>query len=186
MSKATGARKPPMSDEAVRAKTGKNWPEWFSILDRADALDMDHRQIASYLKTRHGVADWWCQMVAVGYEQSRGLREKHQKPSGFEIGASKTITAPLSRLFSAWQDAKARARWLADPGFDVRKATPGKSLRITWVDGKTSVDANFYSKGDGKSQVTVAHGKLATAGAAARMKKYWGEQLARLKEQLEG
>lgn len=178
--------KPLMSDQAVQAKTGKTWDEWFAVLDEGDAVKMDHRGVVTHLKEKHGVPDWWCQMVAVCYEQSRGLREKHEKPSGFEIGASKTITTPLSRLFTAFQDVKARTRWLADPGFTVRKATPGKSLRITWVDGKTSVDANFYSRGDGKSQVTVQHGKLGSARQATRMKRYWAEQLCRLKETLEG
>jgi len=48
-----------------------------------------------------------------------------------------------------------RDRWLADPAFIIRKATPGKSLRITWVDGKTTLEVMLYPKGTGKTQVTA-------------------------------
>ncbi len=33
---------PRMSDAAVQAKTGKNWRQWFEILDAAGARKMDH------------------------------------------------------------------------------------------------------------------------------------------------
>ena len=78
-----------------------------------------------------------------------------------------------------------RARWLPDPQFTVRKATPGKSMRITWVDGRTSVEANFYAKGLGRSQVAVQHNKLPDAAAGKRMKAYWAEALEQLKAAVE-
>jgi uncharacterized protein YndB with AHSA1/START domain len=177
---------PRMSDEAVRAKTGRTWTEWLAALERAGASKLTHQQIVAYLKGEHRLSAWWCQMVTVTYEQAKGLRDKHEKPSGYEIGVSKTIAAPLSRLFRAWEDRKIRDKWLEDPGFVIRKATPGKSMRITWVDGKTSVDAGFYMKGDGKSQISVQHGRLGSAREAARLKTYWAEQLGKLKELLEG
>jgi hypothetical protein len=68
------------------------------------------------------------------------------------------------------------------PDFVVRKATRNKSLRITWVDGQTSVEVLFYAKGKSKSQVVVQHSQLSDAKAAERMKGYWSEQLARLQE----
>jgi hypothetical protein len=54
------------------------------------------------------------------------------------------------------------------------------------VDGKTNVDAGFYAKGDGKSQISVQHGQLENANEAARLKTYWAAQLGKLKEMLEG
>ncbi len=32
-----------MSDAAVKAKTGKDWQQWFAILDRAGAMKMSHK-----------------------------------------------------------------------------------------------------------------------------------------------
>ncbi len=174
-----------IGDEAVRARTGKTWPEWFAALDRTGARQMDHKTLAAYLHKERGLPSWWAQMVSVGYEQACGKREKHEKPSGYEISRSVTVAVPASRLFAAWQDVRLRRRWLKDPDFVVRKATPPKSLRITWGDGKTNLDVGIFAKSRGKSMVAVQHGKLADSKHAERMKAYWGEQLASLKKLLE-
>lgn len=47
-----------MSDEAVQAKTGKNWAEWFELLDAAGAQMMDHKQLVAYLKEQHQLSGW--------------------------------------------------------------------------------------------------------------------------------
>ena len=41
---------------------------------------------------------------------------------------------------------------------------------------------NFQFEGHGKCPVVVQHSKLVDARQAERMKKYWGEQLKKLKE----
>jgi uncharacterized protein YndB with AHSA1/START domain len=174
-----------MSDEAVEAKTGKRWSEWYSVLDKAGGKKLSHREIVAWLHKEHGLGPWWEQMVAVTYEQARGLREPHEKPGGFEIARTKVIAVPLSSLYSAWQDIEKRRQWLKDSEFTIRKATRNKSLRITWVDGATHVVADFYSKGPQKSQVAVQHSKLADSGAAEKMKAYWERQLASLQDFLE-
>lgn len=179
------ARAGGISDAAVRARTGKGWAEWFAILDAAGAVGWDHKGIVRYLAEEHGVPDWWCQMVTVAYEQERGKRERHQTPGGYQLGASKTVDVPLAALYAAWEDPEVRARWLPDAGFTVRKATAGKSMRVTWVDGRTNVDVNFYPKGEGKSQVNLQHGKLEDAAAVERMRAYWRTALDRLKAGLE-
>ena len=63
-----------MSDEAVQAKTGRTWPEWFAILDAASAQQMTHQQIVAYLHTEQGVGPWWQQMVTVTYERSQPVK----------------------------------------------------------------------------------------------------------------
>jgi len=172
--------------EAVRAKTGKTWRQWLAILDQAGAGKMNHTEIVGFLEKRRPEMDgWWMQMVTVGYEQARGLREKHQKPTGYEVGGSKTVGVPVAVLFQAWQDRTIRRRWLPDASITIRKATPSKSMRITWTDGTSSLSVNFYPKGGGKSQVVLQHGKLANAKEAARWKGYWAKTLGRLKEILE-
>jgi uncharacterized protein YndB with AHSA1/START domain len=174
-----------VGNEAVQAKTGKTWAEWFAVLDAADAQTMSHPQIARYLQEEHSVPDWWCQMVTVGYEQARGLREVHQKTDGFTANASKTLGVPLTVLYDAWADEDKRAAWLSEVGLTVRKATPDKSLRITWRDG-SNLDVNLYAKGEEKSQVAIQHSKLPDAEAAALLKAFWGSALGRLEAFLEG
>jgi hypothetical protein len=35
-----------MSDAAVKARTGKDWPTWFRLLDRAGAARLEHKAAA--------------------------------------------------------------------------------------------------------------------------------------------
>jgi uncharacterized protein YndB with AHSA1/START domain len=173
-----------VGDEAVRAATGKTWPEWFKTLDQDGAARLDHKGIVALVGRNHGVGPWWQQMVTVGFEQERGLRQKHETAQGFSVSASRTLNVDEAAIFEMWNDARQRRRWLPDP-LTVRKATPGRSLRVTWGDGRTNVDVMLYPKGKGKAQVSVQHDKLNNAAEAKRMKKYWADALDRLKEILE-
>lgn len=171
-----------ISSEAVAAKTGKTWDQWFAYLDRKGAKALGHREIVALLSD--DVGPWWRQMVTVTYEQARGLRAKHEKPAGFEVSASRTIEVPVSALAKAWTDTKRRKQWLAEP-VEIRKATVGRSVRVKWTKDETPVSVNLYDKGPKKSQITIQHGRLPSAAAAARMKKYWRARLDDLKLMLE-
>ena len=174
-----------MSDEAVKAKTAKTWKQWFAILDRADAKKMSHQEIVKFLNSEHNVGPWWQQMITVTYEQHAGLRRPNQKPSGYEISVSRTLTVPLRSVYQSIANEGRRYDWLEEEGLHVRKATPNKSLRLTWSDGKTSIEFYFGQKAAAKTQLVVQHSKLADAKAAARMKAYWREKLDRLQATLE-
>ena len=174
-----------MSDEAVKAKTGKNWKQWFSLLDKAGAKKMTHQEIARYLSEKQGVPPWWCQMVTVNYEQQTGRRQNNERPDGFQISVSRTVNVPLAKLYKSFATEKARTAWLGENGMSVRKATTNKSMRVTWIDQKTSLEINFYPKAADKSQVVVQHSKLANASAASKMKTYWTKALDRMCETIE-
>ena len=180
----TKTQSPRMSDEAVKTKTGKKWDQWFAILDKAGAKEMSHQDIVKFLNSKHDVGPWWQQMVTVSYEQARGLRDAHEKPSGYQISVSRTVNVSLANLYKAVASEKGRSLWLSEDGLVIRKATANKSLRVTWKDGKTTLEFNFYAKGDGKSQVVVQHSKLPDAKAAAKMKTFWSQALDRLRDAL--
>ena len=110
---------PPISDDAVKRATGRDWVEWCRLLDNEGATKMKHGEIARMVHDKFNGGDWWSQMVTVGYEKLRGLRVLHQKGGGFEITRSKTISAPLARVYKAWHSAAMRRKWLADPDIDV-------------------------------------------------------------------
>lgn len=174
-----------ISDEAVKAATGKSWEQWCRLLDKAGAKSLPHKEIAQLIHRKHGLSGWWSQMVTVGYEQARGLREMNMSCRGdFQGSVSRTINAPVDTLYAAWKDARLRRAWLGSQSFTVRKATENKSLRITWPD-ETNVEVNFYAKAPDKSQVAVQHGKLAKASDVARVKKLWTAALNKLKSQTE-
>jgi len=132
---------------------------------------------------KYGVGPWWQQMVTVGYERARGLRDVHQTASGYVANASRTIAVPVADLIAAWSDARRRAKWL-DVKPEARRTASKKSLRFDWPDG-TQVMVAFDAKGDAKSVVTVEHSKLAGTKDVAARKAYWSATLAKLKELLE-
>jgi hypothetical protein len=174
------------SDEAVQAKTGKVWAEWFRILDKTGAKKWLHKEIAAYLHDKHKVSPWWSQMVSVGYEHERGIRQKFQKCDGeFSASGSRTLAVPLAKAYAAWTDEKLRNQWLPGAKIEITTATPGKYVRAKW-DGGTRLSVGFYSKGPGRAQVAVDHGKLANSRESARMKSYWFAALNRLQGLVEG
>jgi hypothetical protein len=176
-----------MSDEAVKDRTGKAWADWFKILDQAGAKEWQHKEISAYLRDEQKVGPWWCQMVAVDYEHARGIREKFQKCDGeFAASGSRTLTVPMTKLYEAWTDEKLRRRWLPGAKMEITTATPNKSLRAKWDDGKSRLSVNFYTKGSDKSQAAVDHMKLTSSTESAKMKSYWFDALDRLQKILEG
>lgn len=171
------------SDETVRDRTGKTWPEWVRALDELGAMEMSHPDIARRVKEQIGQS-WWSQAVAVGYERIRGLREVGQvRDGGFAANKSKTIRAPMEALFAAFADHAIRRRWL-DVEPNIRGATPGKSVRMDWPDG-TDVVAWLEEKAPGKCAVSIQHGKLDSAEAKETAKAFWDDRLGLLKALLE-
>ena len=123
--------------------------------------------------------------MAGSYERVRGLRAVGEHADGFAVTASKTVAVPVDRLYDAFVDASLRGRWLPDGELRERTATKPKSARFDWGDGPSRVHVTFAAKGDGKSTAAVQHGRLADAQEAERMKAYWRDRVASLKEVLE-
>jgi uncharacterized protein YndB with AHSA1/START domain len=175
-----------VSDEVIRRRTGRGWEEWFDLLDDSGAIAKPHREIARWLRSEHGVDGWSSQSVTVSYERARGRRAVGEHADGFAITASKTVAVPVDRLYDAFVDASLRERWLPDGRLRERTATKPKSARFDWGDGETRVVVGFTPKGDAKSVVDIEHARLPNAAEAERMKAYWRERVAALKEVLEG
>jgi uncharacterized protein YndB with AHSA1/START domain len=167
-----------MADARVREKTGRSWAEWVGVLDAAHASDKPHAEIAKYVSSL-GTPDWWTQMVTVGYERIRGLREKSQRRGGgYEAGKSRTFAVPIATLYKAFLSPRIRRRWLPVK-LTVRTAIPNKSLRVTWDDGSIVVLA-FTARRRERSTVTAVHQKLADRAAVARIKSEWAAAFDRL------
>jgi len=163
------------SDDLLTARTGRTWPEWVEALDAVGAVKMTHGEIARWVYDQSGL-DWWSQTVAVGYERIRGLREVGQRRGGgYEASKSRTFAVPVSELFDAFVNDARRTQWL-DESVTVRKATPHRTVRITWSDG-TNVDVYLTAKGPSKSTVAIQHGKLPSKEAMDGAKASWKERL---------
>jgi hypothetical protein len=182
------SERPPLttSEEAIRRRTGRGWEEWFDMLDEWGAAEQPHKEIARWLREERGVDGWGAQSVTVSYERARGLRAVGEHPEGFSVTAQKTVAVPIDRLYDAFVDESRRARWLPDSELRERTATKPKSARFDWGDGETRVIVGFIAKGEAKSTVALEHARLPDAEKASRMKAFWRDRVAVLKEVLEG
>jgi uncharacterized protein YndB with AHSA1/START domain len=166
-----------MSDEAVAAKTGCTWERWVWALDQVEAHRWPHSEIARYLGEKYKVPAWWRQMIAVGYERVRGLRERGQMRAGhFSVSKSRTFPVAASTLFRAFKEPGKRARWMPGTKVAVRSATVGKVVRFTWSDG-SSVEVRFTTRDRRKTSVAVEHTRIASKAEAEWLRAWWGERL---------
>lgn len=167
-----------MSDDAVRAKTGRTWKQWVAVLDAVDAWRQPHRDIARHVLESYHVTSWWSQTITVGYERIRGLRDVGQRRGGtYEAGKSRTYPVPVARLYRAFADVRNRRRWLDEADdLRVRASTPEKSIRLNWPDG-TGVHLSFVARTAEKSTVSVQHAGLPSRAAVDRAKAAWAARL---------
>jgi uncharacterized protein YndB with AHSA1/START domain len=174
-----------MSDQAIKRRTGRGWEEWFDLLDEWGAAERPHKEIARWLREEQSVDGWGAQSVTVSYERARGLRAVGERPEGFSVTAQKTVSVPVDRLYEAVVDETLRARWLPGGGLRERTASKPKSARFDWGDSETRVIVGFTAQSEAKSTVALEHERLADAEEAERMKAFWRERVAALKEVLE-
>lgn len=179
----------PCGDEALRAATGKDWNEWLALLDAsgAAAQAFDHqRTLDLAMQALPESAGWWAQMVSVGYERVRGLREKHESCNGeFQATLSKTFPVPLFAAFAAWADATLRGNWLDAPDLSFTKLNAGKNIRARWPNGAL-LDIRFNATRPDRCQIVVDTMKLGDAEAVREAKAFWQAQFDRLQRYLRG
>jgi len=195
-----------ISDEAVRAKTGKFWDQWFRILDRWGATSKGRPATAKHLAERHGTGPWWSQMITARYERERGLRGKQERPRGHEIRVSRVIAAPARRVFECWLTPADLSEWFTsgarvnarvggryknrdgDQG-EFLAIRPDRRIRFTWENPGhatgTEVDVAIAARGRGKVTTTLTHSKLASRRDAEMMKEAWSWALDSLRSYVE-
>jgi uncharacterized protein YndB with AHSA1/START domain len=168
----------------MQAAADKTYVDWFAILDAAGTRSMTHQEIVAILHSRFGLGRWWEQKLTIMYEHARGLRQKHETQSGYQISVSRTLAYPVGKLFKMWHDKKLRGKWLTDDALAIRTAIADKALRASWKNGKSRIVVGFYPKGQTRCQLVVQHAKLGDSLEASRMRKYWSEALDNLKNVL--
>lgn len=172
------------SSEAVRRATGRNWKEWFALLDESGAKSKPHKQIAAWLNSEGLVRGWWCQAVVTTYEQAIGRREVGQTCDGkWNTGASRILPGSLDDGLELWRHAVAGARrFNGVPLASEPRVTASKKFRYWRVrlrDG-TEVAVGFYRNPSGKVSLGLSHTQLASKHAAATWKEYWKKRIRSL------
>ena len=66
-----------------------------------------------------------------------------------------------------------------------RTATRPRSARFDWGDGQSRIHVSLTAKGEAKTTAALIHERLPDSAEAERMKAFWRERVAGLKEVLE-
>ena len=151
------------------------------------------------------VDPWWSATITHEYELARGAVEKDGKPKGYTICATKSVKADPATCYAAFASAVALDKWFG-PGHDarieegghwrnadgnqatVRKATPGKTIRLVWEDAGLKMPAPVeikFAPSGAKTTVMVTIERLQTRAEADGYRRAWGEALERLKQTIE-
>ena len=184
----SSASRSPTSDETIRERTGRGWEEWFDLLDEAGAADMSHREIARWLAERAGrrtcspgTCRPWSAATSARAGGARSASTRTASPSPPRRPSPSRSSGSTRRSSTR----TLRARWL--PGAELRERTTiePRSARFDWGDGPSRIHVSFAAKGEAKSDRGAAHERLPDAAEAERMKAFWRERVAGLKEVLE-
>ncbi|WP_020656009.1 SRPBCC family protein [Massilia niastensis] len=195
-----------ISDAGVQQATGDTLAGWFQRIDGKGGVALGRRGIGDWMYGELKVDPWWVGTITNEYEVARGQLEKDGKPKGYTICATKSIKSDASACYAAFTEPAQLDRWFGPgnqievaPGgrwtnadgnaATIKKASPGKNVRMTWEDPEldipTPVEVKFQPTAE-KCTVIVTIDRLQTRAEADGYRKAWGEALGRLKGLLEG
>ncbi|HVU21276.1 MAG TPA: hypothetical protein VHE09_11145 [Rhizomicrobium sp.] len=175
-----GGEWPPksISEEKVKAATGKGWMGWFIILNNAEASTKPHKEIAQILYDK-GCPGWWAQMIAVEYERARGGRKKNEREGGtFAVNVTKVMPVSLAKLFAAATNEKTRKDWFPAGAFEETSNTKDKYWRGKWKKDR-KLEFGFYAKGEGKSQIMLEIRQLPAEADVEKERAAWKKAMER-------
>lgn len=120
-----------VSARIVQQRTGRDWDEWFALLDAREATTHKHPEVAGWLVTEHGVDGWWAQSITVGYEQARGLRVVGQRNgvrARITSGRSVRLTSACRRAGSFLEHVRVQQQHTIHYGHQSTGRQPVQSL----------------------------------------------------------
>jgi uncharacterized protein YndB with AHSA1/START domain len=197
---------PTLDDASILKHTGKARDVWFDDLDGAGGLEVGRRNLVMHLYDKRKLDEWWSTSLVVEYERARGDKEKDGRPKGYSICATKTIGAPVERVFEAWTDLAQLARWFGprarvewkEGGLlesadgercSVGRVRANKDLRFAWEQGArapgSQVEVLFAAKGAGRTGITLNHTRIQDRRHADELRSAWGGAFDKLKSLLE-
>src|SRR3990172_6974372 len=101
-----------IGDVAVKKRTGHGYDHWFKMIDKFDRRKNGHKATAKHLNEKHGVDEWYAQMITVEYERKKGIRATGPRITGsYEVSISRTVNVPIEKAFEAWAKPSALNKW---------------------------------------------------------------------------
>lgn len=189
-----------VTDEACQQATGKSYQQWFAELDGIDGLKVGRRESIRYVYDQ--TKDfWWPTTIYVQYEAHHNIKKKDGLADGYAICCTKSIAAPVERVYSVWTDPMSFAEMFGDGGTQdlveggaigckagckgtFTRIRTNKDLRFTWEHpGCTApmvVDVQFQDN-KGKCLMNVMTSRIQTREEADGLRNAWSDALSRLK-----
>ena len=172
---------PELSDEAIRAGSGKGWEDWCVLIDQFPRRADGHTAIAKHVRDDLGAGDWWSQGVTVGYERITGLRLPHQMPDGtFTANKSATVAIDADELRRLLLDDDDRAELFPNIPTALKSKLTAKAIRIAMGTGSAII--RLEERSGGRTQIAIQHSQLPTFDDVEEWKFYWGEWLDAINE----
>jgi hypothetical protein len=169
-----------ISEEKVKAATGRGWMGWFSILNNMNANALSHKDVAKMLREKHGAPRWWNQMIAVEYERARGGRKKNEREGGtFAVNVTKVMPVNLAKLFATATSEKTRKDWFPPGAFEETSKTENKYWRGKWKTGR-KLEFGFYTKGEGKASIMLEIRQIPSEADLEKERAAWKKAMERL------
>jgi uncharacterized protein YndB with AHSA1/START domain len=197
---------PDVNDATAREKTGQTLQQWFALLDGLGGPAAGRRDLVNHLLKERELDEWWATTLVVEYERARGQHEKDGAPKGYSICSTKTVAAPLERVFRAFGAPADLDAWLGggttvdlrDGGklqnadgerVTFQRVRANKDLRMLWEHATrangSQVEVLFADKGKGKTGITLNHTRIQARRDADELRAGWSAALEQLKRHLE-
>ena len=189
-----------VSEASCKECTGKSLTEWSKKLDTASPAN--RREAVQYLYGEMKKDPWWPTTIWVEHEKRKSVVQKDGRAEGYNICVTKSVAAPVSKVYEAFTGNRL-ADWLGQGasfqidgrltdgdgnGGEVQRARPEKDIRVSWNTSgspdKSQVDVMFVEK-DGKTGITLNHGRIQSRAEADGLRRAWGDALTKLKSLLE-
>lgn len=165
--------------------TQRSTDEWISILDKAGAREMTHREIWRWLADGELLKEGMLrENLVIAYEQAIGRREVGQSCYGdYHAAATRVLTGTLDDALQAWLELVGGVQAFNGVALAgeprVSASEKYRYWRARLADG-THVDVDVYKGPDGRIPLGVQHRPFPERAAADAWRGYWREFVAQL------
>jgi uncharacterized protein YndB with AHSA1/START domain len=192
-----------LTDAACKEATGQTLSHWIAAIEAKPELKGKRRDAVNmWLYPEMGKNLWWATTSWVEFERKHGIVQKDGRIEGYNICVTKTINAPIEKVFAAWTSGDLAwfgdsARLLDDKSIEdanSNRATAlrlreNKDLRYGWKAGcgcdETQFDVAFTDNGKGGTGLMLNHNRIQTRDESDGLRRAWGDAFNRLKSALE-
>ncbi|MES2965272.1 MAG: hypothetical protein V4760_15405 [Bdellovibrionota bacterium] len=193
-------------NESLVKHTSKTWDEWLAILEKAGARNLEHREIAAFLKKKYKLTQWWQHVVAGGFEIHIGKKVDGRNAKGrWSLTATKSLPRNAEFVWKFLVSEEGQAAWLKplDPisveakatfetedGYfgELRTMRKGERARFSWSDPdwdrKSYVQMFIIKRPGEKSVLAFMHTELPDSRSRDLLRQRWKDVLATVSEEL--